>query len=356
MPDVSLRDELSIDDYRDELLQLVEPPSRRLPASEGLGVAESIGWVLAEDAVAAGDVPGFDMSAMDGYAVRFDDLDRTPVRLTIAAEVPAGATVDPRLGPGECARIMTGGAVPTDADTVVPLEYSRRVDATGERDRLGGFVDILEVPRRGRGANVRARAEELPEGAVVAMAGTQVTPALVGALLGAGIRTVPLWMPPRLAVAATGDELVPAGVDRQRGQVWESNANQLAATATRWGARVPHVMTLSDEPAEFAARLDELVDSGVDLVVIAGGTSAGDRDVARIVLGEHGQFRHVRMRPGRPQGWAVYRGTPIICLPGNPGAAAISFELFVRPVVWRMTGRAAGPDRPGWAQDRKSVV
>lgn len=349
MPDVTLRDELSIDEYRSELLDLVQPPTRRLPISEGLGVAESIGWVLAEDAVAVGDVPGFDMSAMDGYAVHFDDLPRTPTRLRIVSEIPAGNPTNPPLAAGECARIMTGGAVPTDADTVVPIEYTRRVDASGTRDQAGGFVDVLEIPRRGRGSNVRPRADELPAGAVVAMAGSQVTPALVGALLGAGIASVPLWLPPRLAIAATGDELVPAGTERVRGQVWESNANQLAATATAWGARVPHVLTLSDDPADLAARLDELVDGGVDLVVIAGGTSAGDRDVARIVLGEHGHFCHVRMRPGRPQGWAVYRDTPIVCLPGNPGAAAISFQLFVRPMVWRMTGRAAGPDRPGWA-------
>lgn len=351
MPDATTREQLSIDEYRAEVLGLVHPPQRRMPTSDGLGVTEAIGWILADDVVAAGDVPGFDMSAMDGYAVRFDDLVRRPARLRIVAELPAGSSDDPSLRAGECARIMTGAALPTDADTVVPLEATKRVDAAGASAAAGDHVDVVEPPRRGRGANVRRRGDDLAAGDVVARAGTQVTPALTGALLGAGLARVPVWLPPRLAIVATGDELVPAGTDRARGQVWESNAHQLSATATRWGARVPHTLRLPDDPDRFTATLDDLVDSGVDLIVIAGGTSVGDRDVARIALEAQPEsaFRHVRIRPGRPQGWAVWRGTPVVCLPGNPGAAAISFELFVRPMVWRMSGRDAGPDRPGWA-------
>lgn len=308
------------------VLALVTPlPPRRQ------GLSSCRGLVLAEPLVARAAVPAFDNSAMDGFAVRREDLDRLPVRLWVLDEVAAGQVSALSPGPGECLRIMTGAPVPEAADSVVPVEQT---------DEEVDVVTVHEAPSRGRGAYVRGAGEDVAAGDVVAPRGTTLTPGGLSAAAGAGRGELVVRRRPVLGVAATGDELVPPGRPLGRGQIYESNVTHLRHAARRLGADVIVAAAVPDDAGAFAAALDDLA-GRADLVVLTGGASVGAHDVARDVLTERAGavYRHVRIQPGKPQGWARWQGTPVISLPGNPVSAAISFELFVRPLVDALLGR-----------------
>lgn len=322
------RTQLSIDQYREEVLQLIRP----VADTEDIVVAEALDRVLAERLVSRGPLPGDTNSAMDGYAVRFDDLGGgLPRTLTVVAELPAGSTADPSVDPGQCVRIMTGAPLPRACDTVIPQELTTDI---------GDEVTIRELPAMGRSAHVRVSGADYALGAPVATPGQSLTPGRIGALSATGHRVVRVFRLPRVAVLSTGSELVTAPRARGRGQVWASNQFQLAAAVQRLGAALSTVAAVDDDPDLLTATLDEL-SASQDIVIVTGGASVGRYDTTRIVLSEQRQaaFRHVRMQPGKPQGWALWRNrTPVLCLPGNPIASAVSFEMFVRPAVSKLAG------------------
>lgn len=325
---------LSVEEYLAELVDHLLPDAGPLAATEELPLAEALGRVLAAPVHAAGDVPAFANSGMDGYAVRHADLEQVPVTLEVVGDVPAGSGEGPRIDAGQCVRIMTGAPLPSDADTVVPVELT---------DGGSSTVTITEV--RDRGQHVRGAGEDLQAGDVVATAGTSITGRVLGSLAASGTASVTVRRRPVVAIAATGDELVAPGGHLDRGQIFESNGTHLAGTLTELGAHVLPPVVLGDDPDRFARGLDELAD-GADLVLLTGGVSVGDFDVSRIVLEQaDGVFRHVRMQPGKPQGWARWKGVPVLAFPGNPMSTAISFEVFGRPLVDRLLGRdaPAGP-------------
>lgn len=334
-PTSTLRVVLDVEEYLDELLRELVGDSAG-PGTEEVALADGLGRVLAQPVVAAGDVPAFANSGMDGYAVRHTSLSHLPATLAVVGAVAAGSPQDPPLGPGQCVRIMTGAPVPSDADTVVPVEATD-----------GGQQQVTITAVGARGQHVRAAGEDVRAGDVVAEAGTTVTARVLGTLAAAGAATLSVSRRPVVAVVATGDELVGPGGTLRRGQIFESNGTHLSATLQELGAEV-RTAVLTDDTEAFAAGLDEISD-GADLVLLTGGVSVGDFDVSRIVLEEQadGVFRHVRMQPGKPQGWARWRGVPIIAFPGNPVSAAISFEIFGRPVLDRLLGRTppGGPVR-----------
>lgn len=321
------RVKLSAAEYLQELLGLVSPS----PHTEQVLLDAAWGRVLATDVAAAVPNPAFTNSAMDGYAVRAADLVTLPVRLRVVADIPAGSGADPALGSGECARIMTGAPLPGSADTVVPVE-----------DTDGGTAWV-EIRAAEAGRHVRHAGEDYPAGQVVATAGRRITPGVLGAIAAAGATSVIVRKPPTVAVCATGDELVTDGRELTRGQLYDSNSQVLAAALGRDGTRVIRGGPVSDRPEALAAWLDEVV-PGVDLIVVTGGASVGAYDVVRDLLSEraNGVFRHVRVQPGKPQGWARWAGTPVIALPGNPLSASLCYEFFVRPVVERLL-QVAGP-------------
>lgn len=332
---------LTVEEYLDELL--TELVGDTVLGTEVVPLAEALGRVLAQPVHAAGDVPAFANSAMDGYAVRHDDLHTLPASLAVVGAVPAGSGDDPAIRPGECVRIMTGAPLPTDADTVVPVEMT---DAGTET------VTIRE--ERARGQHVRDAGEDVRAGDVVAEAGVTITGRVLGSLAAAGTATVTVRRRPVVGIAATGDELIAPGGELQRGQIFESNGTHLAATLMELGAQVRGPAVLADDTDAFTTGLDDLAD-GADLVLLTGGVSVGDFDVSRIVLEQSGGvFRHVRMQPGKPQGRARWRGVPVLALPGNPVSTAISFEVFGRPLVDALLGRVPteGPTRAvagaGW--------
>lgn len=320
-----MRELLSVEDYLAELLDLVRPDAR----TEVVTLEGSYGRVLGADVASRVSIPVFDNSAMDGYAVRWSDVSVTPTTLVVVGEVPAGSSEDPGCGPGECVRIMTGAPVPTFADTVVPVE-----------DTDGG-VETVTIQAATRGAHVRRAGEDLAAGAVLARAGAVLTPALVGALAASGVTSVAVTPRPVVAVCATGDELVSDGSALRRGQIYESNSLTLATALTRDGAEARRGAPVADRAEALTAWLDTAA-AEADLIVLSGGVSVGAYDVVRDVLAAAGgTFRHVRMQPGKPQGWAVWAGTPVVALPGNPLSASLSYEMFVRPLLDRILGRAA---------------
>ena len=291
------------------------------------------GRVLRHPVHAAVDVPGFDNSAMDGFAVRLADVADAPVALRVVADLPAGTDRDPRLGTGEAARIMTGAPVPADADAVVPFEDTR----DGLADSLRQV--IVTIPPRGPGAHVRRRAADTRAGDVVVPAGVRLGAARIAAIAASGVSTVSVSRPARVAVVSTGSELVAPGEGLRRGQIPESNGFLLAGLAEEAGAEVVLRTSVGDEGDGPRRAIAAAEDAGADAVVFSGGVSAGAYEVVKNTLGDVMRFDRVRMQPGKPQGFGrTPAGTLLFGLPGNPVSAAVSFELFVRPALRALEG------------------
>ncbi|GAA3547307.1 molybdopterin molybdenumtransferase MoeA [Aeromicrobium flavum] len=292
---------------------------------------------LAAPAVSTLDVPGFDNSQMDGFAVYAADLDRAgdlPVTLPTVAHVVAGDTAPPRLDPGTAAPIMTGAPVPPGADAVVPVERTRPGDFGPVAG--GGLVEFSGPVASG--TFVRPRGADVRTGEAVLEPGAPLHAAAVGALTVAGVTTVEVVPPLRVAIVATGAELV-------SGAVPDSNSRALLAHAHELGlAATAHVV--EDDPAALEDLLNRLV-TDHDVILTTGGVSAGTREVVRQVLeGRPGAwFGHVAVQPGGPQGLARWsdgaREVPVVCLPGNPVSVLVSFELFLRSPLAQAAGRVA---------------
>ena len=323
----------------EEQLALVLAEVATLP-SERVATAAAAGRTTAAPVRAGVDIPVFENSAMDGFAVRFADVraatDAAPSRLRVVADLPAGTAFDPDLGPGEAARIMTGSPVPTAADTVVPFEHT----AGGLDDSLGE-VAVL-VPPPAPGAHVRRRASDLSAGDVVIDAGVLLGPLQIAAAAAAGVGELEVTRVPRVVVISTGDELVAPGLPLRRGQIPESNSILLAGLAAAAGADVVLRASVDDTDASLLAVLRDAQDAGADVVITSGGVSAGAYEVVKNALSGDIAFPKVAMQPGKPQGFGRLAAGPLLfALPGNPVSSAVSFEVFVRPALMRMLGRAA---------------
>ncbi|HEV8638851.1 MAG TPA: gephyrin-like molybdotransferase Glp [Chloroflexota bacterium] len=326
-----------------------------LPAEER-PILETLGQVLAEDVRAGFDVPPLTNAAMDGYAVRAADTagagDATPVRLRVVEDLPAGRCATHAVEPGSAIRIMTGAPLPPGADAVVQFEL------TGEgRGRPRGESVEIFAPAR-PATNIRLAGEDLRRGAVVLASGTPIRPAEIGVLATMGRRCAPVHRRPRVAILSTGDELLQPGQPWSAGKIYDANSFTLAAMVQRFGGVPVMLGAAPDRLDELVARVDRLSGAvsspggavsstgGVDLLVTSAGVSAGDYDVVKQALTSVGEvaFYQVRMRPGRPLAFGQLRGVPLLGLPGNPVASAISFELFGRPAIFKMLGWR------GWAR------
>jgi len=299
-------------------------------------IAEARGTTLREAVHAAVDLPLFDNSAMDGFAVRFADVSAAsaahPAVLRVVADLPAGAALDPALGAGEAARIMTGAPVPSSADTIVPFEATMG----GLADSLG-TVRVVEAPQA-PGAHIRRRGEDTLAGAELVGAGVALGAWQLAAIGAANIDRVTVSRRPRVAVISTGSELVAPGSDLAHGQIPESNALLLGLLAAEAGAEVVMQTTVGDVDDDLRRALSVATASGADAVITSGGVSAGAYEVVKSAIDEM-TFTKVAMQPGKPQGFAA--GHPLMFgLPGNPVSAAVSFEAFVRPALLLMQGRS----------------
>jgi len=307
-------------------------------------VRASLGRTLREPLRARVDIPVFDNSAMDGFAVRYADVadaapDR-PVRLRVVADLPAGTALDPDLAHGEAARIMTGAPVPTSADAIVPFEDT----AGGLPDSLGEIV--VERAPKAHGAHVRRRGEDARAGAELLPAGFVLGPLQLAAAAAAGIADVVVSPSPRVAVVSTGSELVQTGAPLRRGQIPESNGELLAALVTEASAEVVLRRTVPDDGDGPLRAVAEASALGADVTIFTGGISAGAYEPVKRTLAGSMEFTAVRMQPGKPQGFgATGDGMLLFGLPGNPVSAAVSFEAFVRPALLALQGRTS-LDRP----------
>jgi molybdopterin molybdotransferase len=297
---------------------------------EDVPLRDAAGRVVAADAAAATDLPPFDSSAMDGYAVRAAD---TPGTLALVGHSAAGRPHDGGVESGTCVAISTGAVVPKGADAVVPVEQTR---ADGDR---------VEVEAVERGAHVRRRGGDTRAGAVVVRRGSRLGPPQLAALAAAGVASLRCARRPRVAVVATGTELQTPGAPLGPGQIYESNATLLAAQAATAGAAVDVIGPVEDE----AVRTREILDRALaaDVVVTSGGVSVGPHDLVREALAELGVeevFWRVAMRPGKPVAFGVRGRTLVFGLPGNPVSSLVGFELFVRPSLLALQGaRDPGP-------------
>ncbi len=320
---------ITVDEHRDRILQAV-----RLLEAVTVPVDAAAGRTLREPVRAAVDLPLFDNSAMDGFAVRFADVaaasvDR-PVALDVVADLPAGSGEDPALAAGQAARIMTGAPLPGDADTVVPFEDTRG----GLADSLGR-IEVIAPPAR-PGAHVRRRGEECRTGDEILPAGTALGARQLAAAAAAGVSTVVVSRLPRVAVVSTGDELRPPGSTYAHGQIPESNGTLLQGLCREADAEVVLRTVVGDDGESLRRALAEASALGADVVITSGGVSAGAYEPVKNVAPM--RFDKVAMQPGKPQGFGA--GDPLLFgLPGNPVSVAVSFEVFVRPALLAMQGR-----------------
>jgi len=330
----------TVDEHREVVAALLPA----MPVEE-VPLAQARGRVLGADLVAAVALPPFDNSAMDGYAVRAADVvdatEEAPVRLPVAADIPAGRTDVPSLEPGTAHRIMTGAPVPLGADAVVQVEHTDGGTRTVRIDRA--------VPV---GAAIRRAGEDVAEADVVLRAGTVLGPPQIGIAAAVGCAVVPVRSRPVVLVLSTGSELVAPGEPLEPGQIYESNGPMLAAAVEEAGGCAELLRFVPDDVDEFTARLDGRLDRGdVDLVLTSGGVSAGAYEVVKdAFFGRGVEFVRVGMQPGGPQGAGRYAGAGmpavgVVTLPGNPVSSHVSFEVFVRPVLRAALGHPR-PARP----------
>jgi molybdopterin molybdotransferase len=318
---------LGVEEARARILDAVEP---LLP--ESVGILHSLDRVLAEDVVADMDVPPRDNSAMDGYAVRSEDLRQGrqgPLRLRVIGDLAAGYVMEEPVGPGQAVRIMTGAPVPPGADTVVRFEDTRPA---------GEWVEILSVPRPGR--NVRQAGEDVHQGQTVLQAGAKIRPQEVGMMASVGRTEVQVIRRPRIAILATGDELVDIAEPIGPGQIRDINSYSNAAQVIRWGGEPIMLGIARDRREALASKIEAGLQASADLFITSGGVSAGDFDLVKQVLASEGEmdFWWVNMKPGKPMAFGHIGGVPLLGLPGNPVAAMISLKLFGWPTVRKMLG------------------
>ena len=296
---------------------------------------EALGLPVCENITAPMDLPSFDNSAMDGYAVYFDDVvtasEDHPVHLPVVGEMAAGQTKLFALSPGTTVRIMTGAPVPQGADAIVPVEWT---------DGGVASVRITKAPQLDQ--HVRHKGEDVQVGDVLLEDGSILGPRQLGLLASVGRSQVRSRPRPRIVIMSTGAELREPGTALGHDSVYDANSYMLAAAARTAGAIAYRVGIVSDDPSDFSDALsDQLVRA--DLVVTSGGVSKGAYDVVKEVLSELGtvSFGEVGMQPGKPQGFGFVGedSTPIITLPGNPVSSYVSFEVFVVPAIRRMMGR-----------------
>lgn len=314
-------------------------------AGERVSLSGALGRVLAEPVDARVTLPPWDNSAMDGYAVRSGDVTQAtatePIRLRVTGEVAAGHTPSDDVRPGTCVRILTGAMMPRGADAVVPVEETDAPEGTADRPDVVSIRGAAAV-----GAHVRRAGGDVRAGERVMEAGSVATPARLSLAAAVGYDGLTLYTRPRVAILATGDELVPAGRPLGPAGIHDSNSVGLAAQAEAAGASVVSVAVAGDDANEVREKLADAIEQA-DVVVVSGGVSVGAHDVVKDVMASIGRLElwRVAVQPGKPLafGRATAEGDrPVLMfgLPGNPVSSFVTFELFVRPVLRRLAGHA----------------
>jgi len=315
---------IGIHEAIDTVLAAVRPLS-----GQEVDLLDALGRAAAEDVVSPENVPSFDNSAMDGYAVRGAELEEGRREFRVVVDVPAGHWADDLLGPGEAAKIMTGAPLPPGVDTVVQVEHT-------EQD--GELLVVRDAPRTG--ANVRRAAEDIAQGDVVIPRGARLGPAEIGVLASIGMRRVSVASRPRVAVLATGSELVAPGKPLGPSQIRNSNSFSAGSQVLMAGGD-PILLGIARDDLDETRRLIGAALQN-DVVITSGGVSVGEYDFVKQVqeeLGVERRFWGVATKPGKPLAFGVRGDTLVFGVPGNPVAAMVSFEMYIRPALLAMQGR-----------------
>ena len=317
---------ISVDNALEQILGAINP--LRL---EKVAILEALGRVLGENITSNRDIPPLPNSAMDGYALRFEDTlgasTEKPAVLNVIDDVPAGRVSTKTVGPGQAVRIMTGAPIPAGTDAIVRVE-----DTEKDGDRVRVFVAVR------KGLDIRPAGEDVKKGELVIPKGKVIRPAEVGMLAALNRSDVAIHRRPKVAILSTGDELVDIGGKLAPGMIMNSNSYSLAAQVAECRAVPLRLGIARDTREDLVSKFEEA--KGADLIVTSGGVSVGDYDLVKDVMGELGAMRFwtVAMRPGRPLAFGVIGGVPVFGLPGNPVSVMVSFEEFVRPAILKMSG------------------
>jgi molybdopterin molybdotransferase len=331
---------ISVDEALERILDSIAPLK-----SESVAIVDALQRVLAENVVSMADIPPFTNSAMDGYAVRAADVAHaapsSPVRLTVVGEVPAGSVPDCAVGPAMAVRIMTGAPLPPGSDAVVPFEDTDQGRQSSCDQNGHPQVFVYQAARAGD--NVRHAGEDICQGKVVLSARSVLRPADIGVLASMGYPQVRAFRRPRVAILATGDELV--GVDEPiaPGKIRNSNEYTSMALVAHYGG-IPVPLGIARDTAEsLTTKIREGLSRKVDLFLTSAGVSVGDFDMVKDVLATEGEmvFWQVAIKPGKPLAFGHVKGVPLLGLPGNPAAAAVAFEVFARPAILKMGGHTS---------------
>ncbi|MFI5304500.1 MAG: gephyrin-like molybdotransferase Glp [Nitrospiria bacterium] len=298
---------------------------------EDCPIRDTLGRILASSILAPHDQPPWDNSAMDGYAVRWEDIqagsEHNPVTLRKIEVIPAGQAPRFPLNKGECSKIMTGARIPTGADTVVPVEVTNQI---GE--------EILILKTGSKNDHIRLKGEDVQKGKTVLKKGKRIRPSEISMLASLGILRVPVFKKPIIAVLSTGNELTELNEKRSENKIFNSNGYALCALAEECGGFPLDLGIAQDSKDALLKKLQE--GESADILVVSGGVSMGDFDYVREVLGAYGKIKFWRtaMRPGSPVAFGEYNGKPFFGLPGNPVSCMVTFKLFVEPLVKKMGG------------------
>lgn len=296
-----------------------------------IDIKEALGFYLAEDIIADMDMPPFNRSAMDGYALISDDLSSLPVELEVVETIPAGYQPKKRIKNGQASKIMTGAIVPDGADSVIMVEDTEPMNENRK-------VKILKQVKRGK--NIAKMGEDMQKGGIVLRKGKKIRPQEVGALTSVGIKMPKVYRSPVIGIIATGDELVEIDKKPKPGQIRNSNSYSIAAQAMQIVKDVEILEIVPDKREKIASIIESEIRKK-DMLILSGGVSMGDYDLVGGVLKELGInvfFEKVALRPGKPTLFGKKEKTHIFALPGNPVAAFVTFELFVYPAIQKMMG------------------
>ena len=311
---------------------------------ESIPLIECANRVLAADISAAHDLPPFDNSSMDGFAIRSADSANAAaqgITLKVVADIPAGSVPTVTLAAGEAARIMTGAQLPKGADAVIPVEDTdfHVRDAGTVAPQTVSFSRIVKA-----GENVRPRGMDLLAGDVVLQKGRRLKPQDLGLLAMLGFAKVAVHKKPRVALLSSGDELLEVDAPLTEGKIHDSNSYALAAAIQNAGVEVIRLGVAKDTRESVEGLLKKAIAENVDLIVSSAGVSVGAFDFVKEVIESNGRldFWRVNMRPGKPLAFGEYGGRPFIGLPGNPVSAFVGFEVFVRPVLEKLGGQLDG--------------
>lgn len=309
--------------------------------AESVPLTQLLGRILAEEVVAADDMPPFANSAMDGYAFRAEDVQSAskshPVTLKVVGDVAAGAVLEVEAAAGTAVRIMTGAPVPDGYDAVIPVEDTNEA-WRGEERPLPQTIDIYRAvnPRD----YIRFPGEDIKKGQLILSPGHQIRPQEIGVLASLGVTSALVVRQPRVGILATGDELIRIDQPLTPGKIRNSNGYAQTAQVQSLGGIPIALGVARDSEKSVRQKLQKGIDEQVDLFISSAGVSVGAYDVVKAVLETEGNvgFWRVRMRPGKPLAFGTYKGVPYLGLPGNPVSAMVSFERFARPAILKMAG------------------